>query len=722
MLFVNFPIQTNPPIHSYEELKARAEQNDVNALYWEAECLWRGENVNKQTGLASKYFLLAALKGSPEGYYKLGELYRYGQSVTKNVNLACILFQAAYALGIKKALSAYALILLENIKTEDSVIQGNILLKYAKDIGDDNADYYIEEYYPEADELDVNMNITEEMLDAWIRQGIEGIFKEIERLIEHHYLLFGDLEFHGDDAVFFSKVETILNEWKKNDVIETELVSNVAEKTNNISWHINPHREENNIGYATGVTFGIANNSSILYGMKKFNQRQAHGSAAERANHLFDLLHGRKSSILGNDNAYGGPDRYVNGVYLQSKYRKRGGECIGDAFDKNGYKYMVDGKPMPIEVPADQEIYASALKSMERRITNGEVPGVSDPAEAKNLVRRGHVTYKQAMNIAKAGTIESITYDAVNGAIVATSTFGISAMVTFAIAIWSGENWKEAVKMSVESGLKVAGTAFVSSVISAQLVRVVNHSVAGTTIEKGANIIFKQLSPKTTEFYIRAHQCGVMNIYNEPMSRAAELFKNDLITGSVTIALMSIPNVIDLFRGRISTKQMAKNVIETTAAVAGGGIGRSVGSVIGARLIPIPKIGAFLGGLAGAAICSYFAQSASKYVLDMFIDDDAEEMLLIIEDVFGRMVLDYMTSEEETTEIMEELTEILDVDFLKDMYASDEREQFAEDVLSEYFENVSYNRKHIIVPESGEMLNAIDNILDSIANKYEKIA
>ena len=39
--------------------------------------------------------------------------------------------------------------------------------------------------------------------------------------------------------------------------------------------------------------------------------------------------------------------------------------------------------------------------------------------EAKNIVKKGHFTYEQAKNIAKAGTVESITYDAVNGAIIA---------------------------------------------------------------------------------------------------------------------------------------------------------------------------------------------------------------------------------------------------------------------------------------------------------------
>lgn len=734
MAFVKFPIKTNPPINTYEELGERVAQDDAMAIYWEAECLWRGEHISRNADLAAKYFQIAALMGSPNAYYRLGEMYRYGQSVRKNVDLACLLFQGAYALGVKKALVAYALVLLEDIKTEEAIIEGRILLKYAKENGEEDADYYIEEYYPEAVDIVVNLNITEVMLNEWIAEALDGILKDIKRQVEHNYLLMGRLCYCHEDAIFFTKVEMILEEWQnaymkvdnKVEVAREDDVSdereNIDKLTNSISLKFDYNKKKNDIGQATGTVLGIDGNASVLFGMRKFNASQGHGYAAERANHLLDLFQGKNSAILGNDNAYGGPDRCVNGIYLQSKYCITGASCIKKAFDENGYKYMVDGKPMPIEVPADNKIYQDAVKAMREKIANGEVTGVSNPSEAETLVRRGNVTYQQAMNIAKAGTIESIVYDAANGVVVSTSAFGISAMVTFAAAIWNGEDWKEAIRMSVESGLKVAGTTFVSSVLSAQIVRVVNHTVVGNVIEKGAKEVFKHLNPKVAEFYLKSHQCGIINIYNEPMNRASELFKNNLITGSVTVALMSIPSAVDLFRGRISGKQMFKDVSTTIATVEGGIVGQNIGRVIGARLIPIPKVGAFLGGLAGAALCSYFAQSATKYVLDSFIQDDAEEMLLIIEDVFVKMVNDYIVTESEAIDIMEDVQERLDAKLLKDMYASDDREEFAETLMMDLFEDTLCHRTPVIVPEINEMLSAMNHLLDSIADKYIKIA
>ncbi len=49
---------------------------------------------------------------------------------------------------------------------------------------------------------------------------------------------------------------------------------------------------------------------------------------------------------------------------------------------------------MQLEVPRDQ--YAGAVETMRNKIREGKVPGVTDPAEASRLIRRGHLTYTQA--------------------------------------------------------------------------------------------------------------------------------------------------------------------------------------------------------------------------------------------------------------------------------------------------------------------------------------
>lgn len=61
---------------------------------------------------------------------------------------------------------------------------------------------------------------------------------------------------------------------------------------------------------------------------------------------------------------------------------------------------------------------------MRNKIREGKVPGVTDPAEASRLIRRGHLTYTQARNITRFGTIESVTYDIAEGSVVSLAAEG----------------------------------------------------------------------------------------------------------------------------------------------------------------------------------------------------------------------------------------------------------------------------------------------------------
>ncbi|MCI4519347.1 hypothetical protein MRT13_25715, partial [Escherichia coli] len=93
--------------------------------------------------------------------------------------------------------------------------------------------------------------------------------------------------------------------------------------------------------------------------------------------------------------------------------------------------YMGNNGPMQLEVPRDQ--YAGAVETMRNKIREGKVPGVTDPAEASRLIRRGHLTYTQARNITRFGTIESVTYDIAEGSVVSLAAGGISFALTASV-------------------------------------------------------------------------------------------------------------------------------------------------------------------------------------------------------------------------------------------------------------------------------------------------
>ena len=102
------------------------------------------------------------------------------------------------------------------------------------------------------------------------------------------------------------------------------------------------------------------------------NPNTGHGSAAEDANALHDLLRGRPVELTGRSNVKDGPDRIVHGkVMIQTKYYQTARESVNAAFDgKTGlYRY----KNQVLEVPKDQ--YSEALELMRQKIKEGRVPG-----------------------------------------------------------------------------------------------------------------------------------------------------------------------------------------------------------------------------------------------------------------------------------------------------------------------------------------------------------
>jgi len=151
----------------------------------------------------------------------------------------------------------------------------------------------------------------------------------------------------------------------------------------------NISRKNNQNSSIAGTVFSNVSNASTISGEVKFNAERGHGFAAERANHIYDKLSGKDAHIVGDDNSKNGADRLVDGVAIQSKYCSTGSKCIQECFEDGKYRYInPDGTPMQVEVPYDK--YDDAVRAMEERIRRGQVPGIDNPQEARNLVRKGH--------------------------------------------------------------------------------------------------------------------------------------------------------------------------------------------------------------------------------------------------------------------------------------------------------------------------------------------
>ncbi len=470
--------------------------------------------------------------------------------------------------------------------------------------------------------------------------------------------------------------------------------------------------DSDNAAYVPGLEAGEVWTINKLFEEVRFHANQGHGFAAERANDQYDRVTGHKTAIVGDDNAKNGADRMVDGIQIQSKYCATGAESIDACFEGHGSGnfryYTAEGTPMEIEVPSDQ--YDAAVEAMEKKILKGQVEGVTDPAEAKNIVRKGHVTYAQAKNIAKAGTVESITYDAISGAIISTSAFGITAMVTFASSIWNGDDFDVALKTATYSGLRVCGTTFVSSVLASQL----SKAGLNSALVSSSEAIVGLMGPKASAVLVNAFRGSSGSIYGAAaMKSAAKLLRGNVITGGVTIVVLSAFDIANIFRGRISGKQLFKNMAGTASTVAGGTAGFLAGTVI---LGPL----GFVGGLIGSLVVGSVANKATNVVVGEFIEDDADEMVRIIEKQFGKLSEEYLMTLKEAENVVDKLQKELDGQKLKDMYASYNRKEFADKMIIPLIEEEISKRKKISVPTSTQMTNCLKEILEEIADNSEE--
>ena len=458
-----------------------------------------------------------------------------------------------------------------------------------------------------------------------------------------------------------------------------------------------------------GVVNSIQMNTAKNYVEEKFHGARGHGFAAESANDLYDGFAGKDSRIVGGDNAKDGADRIVNGTNIQSKYCSSGSKCIRECFDGNRFRYLnPDGSPMQIEVPADK--YDDALKAMQDRINKGQVPGVKD---AREIVRKGNVTYEQAKNIAKAGTIESLTYDAASGIKIGAYSGGISAAITFAVSSWNGKSFDAALEDSIKTGLQVGGVAWASSILVGQMTKAGINSMLVAPSET----IVSMIGSRASANLVNAFRSGSAIYGAAAMKSASKLLRGNVVTGIATVAIMSVGDVVNIFRGRISAAQLFKNVVNTSAGVAGGIGGWMGGAAAGAAIgsvVPVfgTAVGGFVGGLIGSFAGGTAASKVSQAVTDEFIEDDSKAMFKILEKEFAAVAVDYLLNKKETEAVAATLQSKLDGATLKDMYSASNQQKFARALIEQCAAPVARSRPKIHLPATTDYVNGLRRALE----------
>lgn len=278
-----------------------------------------------------------------------------------------------------------------------------------------------------------------------------------------------------------------------------------------------------------------------------------HGFAAEDANALADILKGNTVEKVGTNNSKNGADRITSGVKIQTKYCKTARATVNAAFDNitGEFKYKVrNGRPMKLEVPSDQ--YTEAVNIMREKILNGEVKGVKNPDHAVKMVKKGVVTYEQSVKIAKAGTIESLTYDVATGAVSSAAAGGISAVITFVALKRKGVKTKEALKEAGKQGGKAASTSLITQVVVGQTEKAIVRKAA----EKTGEVVINEGSKNITK--------GIL------ATAAKSTLRTNVITGVVTTAVTSIPDINKARKGEITWKECGERTASNATSVASG--------------------------------------------------------------------------------------------------------------------------------------------------------
>ena len=467
-----------------------------------------------------------------------------------------------------------------------------------------------------------------------------------------------------------------------------------------------------------GAVIGNQSTVNIVAGEEVFHASQGHGFAAESANMQAEAKKGSEVVHTGSSNIKDGADYiYKNGggrFQVQTKYCKTAKHTINSCFDSKNdgmFRYYAEkNKPMLIEVPYDQ--FEECIELMEQKIKEGKVEGVTNPAKAREIIRQGTVTYKTASNLAKAGNIESLRFDAANSVVSCTSALGISATVRFATSIWNHDDLPTAIKNSMYTGLSVGGNAFITGVLAGQLAKAgLNSALVPAT-----DAIIDFVGPKAAQVVVNASRIGVTPIYGAAaMKSASKILRGNVITGTITTVLFTVPDIVNAFRGRMSAKQVLKNAASTIGGIGGGIAGTAGGAAAGAAagaLIGsvVPGIGTLIGGAVGGlgavlgGVGGAIAGSAGgKAIADLIAEDDADEMLKIVSEELQTIAEEYLVNSEEAEKIYAKLNDVIDAKKLKDMYAANDRKKFARYFLEPVVKDVISDRQEIVIP-SDEML------------------
>lgn len=446
--------------------------------------------------------------------------------------------------------------------------------------------------------------------------------------------------------------------------------------------------------------------------ISKYRSPSGHGFAAEDANNINDILRGMSSEVIGTSNELNGPDRGVNGVYLQSKYYQSASETVAAAFDSSSGFYRYEGQEL--EVPKDQ--WEDCVKFMRKRIEQGKVPNIKDPADAENIVRPGSVTYQQAKNVARAGNIDSLIFDAKTQIVTSLSVFPISFAVTFAHSRWRGESVKDATIAALGCAALSGSIMILTGVVSAQLLRTGIGAFGATSVRKGVQAISRTPAGREIARRIATVSLGKPVAGAAAVNHVSRLLRTNAITAAVAAVVTSTPDFYRAaFKRSISWQQFAKNTAINATGVATGAAGWIGGAAGGAAIgSAFPGIGTVAGGLVGGIVGSLGTgiggTTAAKFLADKFVKDDSERLIARLQAEIERLASEYMLTEDELEHVIAKIDKTVNPKWLHHMFKQKHQPTFLRVEFEHLFREIIQKRPKIALPSVEQLERAIEDM------------
>ncbi len=445
------------------------------------------------------------------------------------------------------------------------------------------------------------------------------------------------------------------------------------------------------------------------------NNPAGHGELAEEANSIIDRLQGHKAEILGRDNAKNGPDRSVDGVLIQTKYYKTARGSLEACFDPSSHQYRYlakDGTPMQLEVPKDQ--YQQVLRGFEKKISQGKVPGVSDPKDAEKIVRKGKLTYDQAVNLTKPGTVESVTYDAATGAVTCSCAFGLSFLATTFMAYRETRDITGAVQAGIAAGVQVFGLSFAQHMVVSQLSRAglsnalmaPSQAVVGKLGFKASATIVNGLRALTGKTAISGAAAS---------KQLAKMLRGNAVSAAVTLAVFSVPETYRLFQGKASGAQYAQNMACLATSVAGGIAGAAAAGVAAAKVgatagtAVSPGVGTIVG-LAGGMVGGTVGTAAAGVVGGILFEGDSASFGRYFNAMVSCMAVEYLLDGHGMDELLAVLNSVKPEEFkalMEETLSSQFQEAKVRAFLVPMFDEIVSRRERFALPTSRQISDAL---------------